>query len=174
MALIVPLKASQMYVEREIKADTAGPLIPVIPAWLKEQPENEYINRIFYLMEQVRENSEVPLFSIGDGQSIDIGMLDVIVQFDAPQEHIKALLSQNSKQLLSGNSEHIDMLLENSLHDQMVFVQALHAYNARGEFCLHYHNIFFGLRMDGEKIGALDFTPFLNELDIYLGISNLD
>lgn len=139
-------------------------LIHVAPDWSLSQDTSSFMKWVFTSIKEVKK-LHAPQSTLINNQQCDLGILDIIVSFEGDEQGIHQLLKQDGSQFFNENFKHLYKLLGNEIHDQMVIVTALHMYNAKGDFCLHYHNLFFSLRTEKHKITILDMQPVVDKLN---------
>lgn len=114
----------------------------------------------FDAMNKSRTQSTPKVLQV-DNNNIDIGLIDIQVHFHGNQEQITALLQKNGHQFFTENARHLDYVSNGNIHDQMILINALHLFNSKGEIAIHYHNIIFGARVEGQLVGTINLEPIL-------------
>lgn len=155
--VVVSFDNAKFYFKSEINSEGKWRdnvnLTTVLPFEKRGKGDLEIINWAFSSMSKARSRSPAKL--------IDIGLVDIQVYFEGDQEQIIALLRQDEAQFFKENARHIDLLSNGNIHDQMIYINALHTFDSKGKIAVHYHNVIFGVRVQGSLMEILDLDPLL-------------
>lgn len=135
-------------------------LVTILPLEKRQEDSNSAIKWALQTLSKACLISAPELIEVDD-ESIDVGLIDIQVYFQGNQRDILKLLKQDSAQFFTENAKHLDYLLGENIHDQMILMNAFHMFNTKGETSIHYHNVVFGARVQGSQVGMLDLEPLL-------------
>jgi hypothetical protein len=162
--VVIPFDNAKFYFKSEINSEGKWRdnvnLTTVLPFEKRGKGDLEIINWAFSSMSKARSTSTAKLIDV-DNKLIDIGLVDIQIYFEGDQEQIIALLRQDGDQLFKENAKHIDLLSNGNIHDQMIYINALHTFDSKGKIAIHYHDVIFGVRVQGSLVATLDLEPLL-------------
>ncbi len=159
---IVPMEHAETYFLYEVLRD--GPdeslVIPLFPIAEGASPVTpEWFARTLEQMRNLRTDYPPPLIELPSVGPIDIGMIDIQVEFLGPPDKLRLMLQQKARQFTSENWQHLSLLIPGCIDSHMVMTTTCHLHRSDGSFRLHYHNVIFGLQRRMQE-GRPIISPF--------------
>lgn len=167
---IVPMELTEEYYRTQIAREGCWnddpPVIVHRPVTRMFRADDAWLRQTLGQMREVRRpGTNRAVFPAGGGFGreidIDIGLIDVQIYFPGYSGR------QGGSPMTDENFREADRLCGHELHTQMVMAASVHQYRPDGSYCLHYHNLIFGLRKQiepDEHIGVIDLTPLVRVL----------